>query len=242
MTGVVFCTQCDCPPNRGVDGTATKGRHFPLTNSRVTCCGTAMLSSAVTSEHSCETWASRKFCQHRDRLGSEPCDRVRSRLVTTNAQFVFRLLSPTENTSLIGEGLTGATSDSAAGNGVRRSCASGRWTASPLRTTGCLKKPGSTTLTRFSPWAVGICVRTVLPCESVHRRISFARLGHSRKLLEACGPVGGMTPPMDCTEFSVGTIYLNGRYRMPVKFWSQVNPLKGNDLWRGLGALNTLFK
>jgi hypothetical protein len=47
---------------------------------------------------------------------------------------------------------------------------------------------------------------------------------------------------MDCTEFSVGTIYLNGRYRMPVKFWSQVNPLKGNDLWRGLGAPNTLFK
>ncbi len=25
MTGVVFCTQCDCPPNRGVDGTATAG-------------------------------------------------------------------------------------------------------------------------------------------------------------------------------------------------------------------------
>ena|SRR2546430_1853824 len=48
-------------------------------------------------------------------------------------------------------------------------------------------------------------------CESVHRRISFARLGQSLKLLEACGPVGGMTSPMDCTEFSVGTIYLSGR-------------------------------
>jgi hypothetical protein len=48
------------------------GKHFPLTNSRVTCCGIAMLSSAVTSEDSCETWASRKFCLHRARLGSEP--------------------------------------------------------------------------------------------------------------------------------------------------------------------------
>ena len=67
-------------------------------------------------------------------------DRVPRRLVATNAQFVFRLLSPIENTSLIGEGLTGATSDSAAGNGVRRGGATGRWPASPLRTTGCLKK------------------------------------------------------------------------------------------------------
>jgi integrase-like protein len=57
---------------------------------------------------------------------------------------------------------------------VRRGGASGRWTASPLRRTGCLKKPDSTTLTHFSPWAIGICVRTVLPCGSVHRRISFA--------------------------------------------------------------------
>ncbi len=32
---------------------------------------------------------------------------------------------------------------------------------------------------------------SVLPCRTVHRRISFARLGQSRKLLEACGPVGG---------------------------------------------------
>jgi hypothetical protein len=30
--------------------------------------------------------------------------------------------------------------------------------------------------------------------------------GQSRKLLAACGPVGGMTPPVDCTEFSVGTV------------------------------------
>jgi len=34
---------------------------------------------------------------------------------------------------------------------------------------------------------------------------SFAGLGQSRKLLEACGPVGGMTSSKDYTEFSVGT-------------------------------------
>jgi transposase InsO family protein len=67
------------------------------------------------------------------------------------------------------ERLAGATSDSAAGNGVNRGRAAGRWTASPLRTTGCLKKPDSTTLRAFSPWAIGICVRTLLPCRRVHR-------------------------------------------------------------------------
>jgi len=48
------------------------GRLFPLTNSRVTCCATAMRSSAVTSENRCETWASTKCCPRRARPGSEP--------------------------------------------------------------------------------------------------------------------------------------------------------------------------
>jgi len=61
--------------------------------------------------------------------------------------------------------------------------------------------------TRFLPWAIGICVRTVLPCRRVHRRISFTRLRQGRKLLEAFGPVGGMTSLMGCTEFSVGTLH-----------------------------------
>ena len=33
MTGVVFCTQCDRPPNRGVDGTATVREAFPFDQS-----------------------------------------------------------------------------------------------------------------------------------------------------------------------------------------------------------------
>src|SRR6516165_4447348 len=55
------------------------------------------------------------------------------KFLTTNPKFVFRLLSPIENTSIAGEGLAGATSDSAAGNGVRRGVTAGRWVASPLR-------------------------------------------------------------------------------------------------------------
>jgi putative transposase len=61
-------------------------------------------------------------------------------------KFLFRLLSPIENTSFVGERLTGATSDSAAGRGVHRGGAAGRWVAPPLRTAGCLKNtnpPGS---------------------------------------------------------------------------------------------------
>src|SRR5215469_11229048 len=65
--------------------------------------------------------------------------RVPGKLVTTNAPFVFRLLSPIQNPSFVGEGLTGATSDSAARTGTRRGGAASRWTASPLRTAGRLR-------------------------------------------------------------------------------------------------------
>ena len=55
------------------------------------------------------------------------CDRAPGKLVTANPQFVFRLLPSMENTSFVGERLTGATSDSAAGNGIRRSATAPRW-------------------------------------------------------------------------------------------------------------------
>ena len=44
------------------------------------------------------------------------------------------------------------------------------------------------------------------PLQTRGSRISFARLGQSRKLLEACGPVGAMTSRMGCTEFSVEAV------------------------------------
>ena len=50
------------------------------------------------------------------------------------------VLSSIENRSFIGEGHTGATSDSAAGKGGGRGSAAGRWAAPPLRATGCLKE------------------------------------------------------------------------------------------------------
>src|SRR6267378_1150420 len=49
-----------------------------------------------------------------------------------------------ENASFVGEGRTGATSDSPARNGIRRSATPRRRTAPPLRTTGCLNEPEST--------------------------------------------------------------------------------------------------
>jgi putative transposase len=45
---------------------------FPLTNSLVISCAIAMRSSAMHSEHRCETWASSKYCLHHARLGKEP--------------------------------------------------------------------------------------------------------------------------------------------------------------------------
>src|SRR5437016_511461 len=71
-------------------------------------------------------------------------DRVPRNLATTNSHFLFRLLSPMENASFVGEGRTGATSDSPARNGIRRSATPRRRTAPPLRTTGCLNEPEST--------------------------------------------------------------------------------------------------
>jgi putative transposase len=48
------------------------GRLFPLTNSRVTCSVTAMLSSVLITENRCLIWASAKFCPRRALLGSGP--------------------------------------------------------------------------------------------------------------------------------------------------------------------------
>jgi hypothetical protein len=76
-------------------------------------------------------------------------------------------LSSVENTSLLGEGLTGAKSDSAAGNGIRRGDTAGWWTTSPLRTTGCVKAPEATMLRVVSAPPFGIRLRNVLPCTRV---------------------------------------------------------------------------
>jgi len=43
---------------------------FPFDQIRATCCGTAMRFSAMTSEHTCETWASTKCCPRRPALAT----------------------------------------------------------------------------------------------------------------------------------------------------------------------------
>ena len=105
---------------------------------------------------------------------------------TLNSYFDYYHRSRTP--SIAGEGLTGATSDSAAGNGVRRGVTAGRWVASPLRTTGCLKSqslPGC----ELPPLGVLKSVSgTILTCTRVHRRISFAKLRQCRDLLTLFAP------------------------------------------------------
>ena len=108
-----------------------------------------------------------------------------------NAQFVFRLLPSIENTSFVGEGRTGATSDSAAGNGVRRGatklvgCTTAANGGLPERARIYMRLCGA------YPWGFEISIRTVLPCTGVHRRIWFTRFKQGRKRLEVCGSVGG---------------------------------------------------
>src|SRR5436309_9787065 len=111
-------------------------------------------------------------------------------LVTSNPRFVFRLLSPIENASLVGEGLARATTHAAVGNGVSRGSAAGRWTAPPRRTTGRLKEPESAVLRAASARPFEVCFRTALPCAREHPRISFTRLEQVRELLELCGSPG----------------------------------------------------
>src|SRR5882762_7344093 len=76
-----------------------------------------------------------------------------------------------ENASFVGEGRTGATSDSPARNGIRRSATPRRRTAPPLRTTGCLNEPESTC--RY--WLSDFLVRRVLAHRCTSQRIWFTR-------------------------------------------------------------------
>src|SRR5580700_5780929 len=78
---------------------------------------------------------------------------------------------PIENASFVGEGLTGATGDSPARNGIRRSATPRRRTAPPLRTTGCLNEPESPCRYRLSDFLV----RRVLAHRCTSQRIGFTR-------------------------------------------------------------------
>jgi len=117
---------------------------FPLPHCRATCCGTAMPSLAsfprtsarhghLRSSVCAAVTLAESLCGTSDWIDSTrvpgSCDRAPGKLVTANPQFVFRLLPSIESASFVGERLTGATSDSAAGNGIRRSATARRWAA-----------------------------------------------------------------------------------------------------------------
>jgi uncharacterized coiled-coil protein SlyX len=68
-----------------------------------------------------------------------PCARVPRNVSASYSSFVFGLLSPIENASLLREGLARAEIDPAGAHGESGGTATGRRAASPLRTTGRLR-------------------------------------------------------------------------------------------------------
>ena len=114
----------------------------------------------------------------------------------------FDYYSPIENASFAGEGRTGATSDSPARNGIRRSATPRRRTAPPLRTTGCLNEPESTlpvlAFRLSSPKSARAQVR--ITANLVHQiQAGSASPSTFAVHLEEC------LRPLGCSEFPGGT-------------------------------------
>src|SRR6266550_6840897 len=119
-------------------------------------------------------------------------------LSTTNSHFLFRLLSPMENASFAGEGRTGATSDSPARNGIRRS-------ATPL-SADCTTatNDGLPERARIKPcphWLSDFLVRRVLAHGCASQRIWFTRFKQGP---QAHRPL--IISTLGRSEFSGGTI------------------------------------
>ena len=104
------------------------------------------------------------------------------------------------------KGLTATASDSDAGNGVRRDRAASRWIASPLRTTGCLTEPESTTLRtafleplKFVPelWSLAHACSGFTRLRQGRERQALVDLLLCRELQDLKGLVGasGFEPP-----------------------------------------------
>jgi hypothetical protein len=164
------------PPNRGVDGTATAGGipfdQLPryLLRDRDRIFGDDFREQ-VRDMGICEVLSAPRSPWQRayvERvIGSirrECLDYVivfHESSLRRTLHFLFRLLSPI---SFVGEGLT---REPASGNGIGRGATAGRWTAPPLRTTGCLKSqslPG--------------CALALLGSEITVRMCSLARPRH----------------------------------------------------------------
>src|SRR5436853_3338233 len=110
-----------------------------------------------------------------------------------------------ENASFAGEGRTGATSDSPARNGIRRSATPRRRTAPPLRTTGCLNEPESTlpvlAFRLSSPKSA--CAR------AHHSEFGSPDSSRVHKPIDLCGSFGRIPS-------TLGLLRISGRHRSDV--------------------------
>src|SRR5229473_3478267 len=118
-----------------------------------------------------------------------------------------------ENASFVAEGRAGATSDSPARNGMRRSANPRRRTAPPLRTTGCLNEPESTlpvlAFRLSSPKSARAQVR--ITANLVHQ-IQAGSASPSTFAVH----LGEYLRPLGCSEFPGGTMEIN---RATMKVW-----------------------
>src|SRR6267378_5501335 len=110
-----------------------------------------------------------------------------------------------ENASFVGEGRTGATSDSPARNGIRRSATPRRRTAPPLRTTGCLNEPEST----LPVLAFRLSSPKSARARAHHSEFGSPDSSRVRKPSDLCGSSGGITSTLGRSEFSGGTVLEN---------------------------------
>src|SRR5438132_6809302 len=120
-----------------------------------------------------------------------------------------------ENASFAGEGRTGATSDSPARNGIRRSATPRRRTAPPLRTTGCLNEPEST----LPVLAFRLSSPKSARARAHHSEFGSPDSSRVRKPIDLCGSFGRIPS-------TLGPLRISGRH----------NPL----IYRKNGMTNSL--
>jgi hypothetical protein len=214
-----------------------------LTNSRVTCCGTAIGSLAMTSEN-----VSHLF------MGI--CDALSAPRSPWQRAYVERVIGSIQRECLdhvivFNENSLRRTLNSYFDyyHRSRTHLSLGKNSPEPraiqppemgavvgyCRSVGCITatndglpdKPESTRLRAVSPRGFEIRVRTVLTCTRVNRRISFARLRQGRDQLTLFASPRGMASEAGRTEFSLGTIVATGA--------SQQEPVCNNT--RGTAAL-----
>src|SRR2546422_10865690 len=106
-----------------------------------------------------------------------------------------------ENASFAGEGRTGATSDSPARNGIRRSATPRRRTAPPLRTTGCLNEPEST----LPVLAFRLSSPKSARARAHHSEFGSPDLSRAHKPIDLCGSFGRIPS-------TLGLLRISGRH------------------------------